>query len=96
MNCLCHQPHPQRPADFSDGVVARLCIGSERLVQGFAGQAGGFGNLAHAARPGNIASCHANQAAVAGVVIPNTTKKILYVIAGIIPIFCREFMIKFL
>ena len=29
-------------------------------------------------------------------VIPNTTKKILYVVAGIIPIFCRALMIKFL
>lgn len=28
--------------------------------------------------------------------IPNTTKKILYAVTGIIPIFCRALMIKFL
>ena len=37
MNRLCYQPHSQRPTDFSDSVIARLRIGSECLVQGFAG-----------------------------------------------------------
>lgn len=43
-----HETHAQRPAHPGNGFEAGLCIGSERLVQSLAGQAGRLGDFAQA------------------------------------------------
>lgn len=54
MHSLRHQPHAQCRADTTDRVKAWMRIGSERLIESFAGQPGLLGDLAHTPRTGNV------------------------------------------
>jgi hypothetical protein len=55
MSHLRHQPHPQRRTNPADRVKTWLAAWAQGSVQGFAGDAGVFGNLGHAASAGNVA-----------------------------------------